>query len=81
MDGKTLCKEIPELLGYFKALCESFSGIFEFVYPFRNADAELMEQKKKVKIYVRSFSHRCTLYLILKIFPVCIDISFPFFQT
>jgi len=47
MDGKTLCKEIPELLGYFKALWESFSGIFEFVYPFRNADAELMEQKKE----------------------------------
>ena len=47
MDAKTLRKEIPELFGYFKALCKSFSEIFEFVYPFRNADAELMEQKKE----------------------------------
>jgi len=42
-----LCKEIPELLGCFKTSCNSFSEIFEFVYPFRNADAELMEQKKE----------------------------------
>ena len=47
MDAKTLRKEIPELFGYFKALCESFSEIFEFVYPFRNANAELMEQTKE----------------------------------
>ena len=47
MDAKTLRKEIPGLFGYFKALCESFSEIFEFVYPFRNADAELMELKKE----------------------------------
>jgi len=42
-----LCKEIPELLGCFKTSCNSFSEIFEFVSPFRNADAELMEQKKE----------------------------------
>ena len=47
MDGKTLREEIPELFGCFKASCNSFSEIFEFVYPFRNADAELMEQKKE----------------------------------
>jgi len=47
MDGKTLCKEIPGLFGCFKTSCNSFSEIFEFVYPFRNADAELMEQKKE----------------------------------
>ena len=47
MDGKTLREEIPGLFGYFKGLCESFSEFFEFVYPFRNANAELMEQTKE----------------------------------
>ena len=56
---------------------KSSSLFIRFEMPMPNS----WSKKKKVKIYVRSFSHRCTLYLILKITPECIDISFPFFQT